>query len=56
MNISSVKTAAHFDNLDGKSVELSFFCGIRKVLIDMRAAKIAIRSLSRFDRFPQDNR
>jgi len=24
MNISSVKAAAHFDNLDGKSIELNF--------------------------------
>ena len=25
MNISSMKTAAHFDQFDGKSIELKFF-------------------------------
>jgi hypothetical protein len=55
MTIWSLKTAAHFDELDGKSFMFNF-CGIMKVLIDKRTAKIAIRSLSRFDHFAQDNR
>jgi len=50
-----LKTAAHFDQFDGKSFELIFLWN-KESLIDMRAAKIAIRSLSRFDRFAQDNR